>query len=127
MAWTNHQKALDSVPHSSIIKSLKSIGINKQMIFLTKEALSYWKTTMHLHTEGKIIDTEDLEIQCGIFQGDSLSPLLFCISLNPLTEQLNKMNTRYEEHITKMKVSYLFYTDDFKLIGKTEEALKKQM
>ena len=84
MAWTNHQKALDSVPHSSIIKSLKSIGINKQMIFLTKEALSYWKTTMHLHTEGKIIDTEDLEIQCGIFQGDSLSLLLFCISLIPL-------------------------------------------
>jgi len=41
---------------------------------------------MHLHTEGNIKETEYLEIQCGIFQGDPLSPLLFCISLIPLTE-----------------------------------------
>ena len=47
---------------SWIIKSLKLIGINNKMIFLTKEALSYWKTSMHLHTEGKITYTEDLEI-----------------------------------------------------------------
>jgi len=86
MAWTNYQKAFDSVPHSWIIKSLKLTGINNKMIFLTKEALSYWKINMHLHTEGKIIDTENLDIQCGIFQEDSLSPLLFCISLIPLTE-----------------------------------------
>ena len=86
MAWTNYQKAFDSKPHSWIIKSLKLIGINNKMIFLAKEALSFWKTCMHLHTEGKITDTEDLEIQCGIFQGDSLSPLLFCITLIPLTE-----------------------------------------
>jgi hypothetical protein len=50
------------------------------------------------------IETEDLKIQCGIFQGDSLSPLLFCICLIPLTEQLNRLNTGYEEHITKTKI-----------------------
>jgi len=44
MAWTNYQKAFDSMPHSWIIKSLKLTGINTKMIFLTKEALSYWKT-----------------------------------------------------------------------------------
>ena len=52
---------------------------------------------MRLHTEGKIIETEDLEIQRGLFQGHLLSPLLFCFNLNPLTEQLNKLNTGYEE------------------------------
>jgi hypothetical protein len=48
---------------------------------------------MLLHAENKQIETEDIKIQCGIFQGDSLSPLLFCICLIPLTEQLNKLNT----------------------------------
>jgi hypothetical protein len=48
---------------------------------------------MCLHTENKLKETEDIKIQCGIFQGDSLSPLLFCICLLPLTEQLNKLNT----------------------------------
>ena len=60
---------------------------------------------MRLHTENKLIETEDIKIQCGIFQGDSLSPLLFCICFIPLTEQLNRLNTGYEEYTTKTKMS----------------------
>ena len=85
--------------------------------------MNYWKTRMCLHTENKLIETEDIKIQCGIFQGDSLSPLLFCISLIPLTEQLNRLNTGYEEYTTKTKISHL---DDLKLIAKSEEELKKK-
>jgi len=44
---------------------------------------------MCLHIEWKIIEAEDVETQRRIFQGDLLSPLPFCISLMPLTEQLN--------------------------------------
>jgi len=57
-------------------------------------------------------------IQCGIFQGDSLSPPLFCICLILLTEQLSKLNTGYEEYTTKTKISQLLYMDDLKLIAK---------
>jgi hypothetical protein len=56
--------------------------------------------------EQRPTETEDIEIQRGIFQGDSLSPLLFCISLIPFTEQLNKLKTGYEHnkdiHITPL-------------------------
>jgi hypothetical protein len=82
---------------------------------------------MHLHAENRLIETEDVKIQCGIFQGDSLSPLLFCICLIPLTEQLNRLRTGYEEHTTKIKISYLLYMDDLKLIAKSEEELQKQI
>jgi len=81
---------------------------------------------MHLHTENKLIDTEDIKIQCGIFQGDSLSPLPFCICLIPLTEQLNSLNTGYEEDTTKTKISHLLYMGDLKLIAKSEEEFKKE-
>jgi hypothetical protein len=64
---------------------------------------------MRLHTEGKITVTEDLEMTHGIHQGDSLSPPLFCISLIPFTEQLNKLNTGYEEQTTETKGSHLLY------------------
>jgi len=74
--------------------------------------VSYWKTSMRLHTEGKITVTEDLEITRGIHQGDSLSSLLFCVSLIPFTEQLNKLNTGYEEQTTKTKGLHLLYMDD---------------
>jgi len=76
------------VPHSWIIKFLELVGINDKIISSLKEAMIYGKTSMRLHAEWKITETEYLEIHCGIFQGVSLSALLFCISLIPLTEQL---------------------------------------
>jgi hypothetical protein len=89
--------------------------------------MSYWKTSMHLYTEEKLIEPEDAETQCRIFQMDLLSPLLYFISLIPLTEQLNKLNTGYEEHLTQTKISNLLHMDDLKLIGETEEELQKQL
>ena len=82
---------------------------------------------MCLHAENKLIETEDIKIQCGIFQGDLLLPLLFCICLIPLTEQLNRLNTGYEEHTTKTKISHLLYMNDLKLIARSEEELQKQI
>ena len=107
MAWIDYQKAFDRVPHSWIIKSLELIGINNKVILFTKKVMTYWKTRMCLHAEYKLIETEDIKIQRGIYQGDSLSSLLFCICLIPLTEQLNRLNIGYEEYTTKTKISHL--------------------
>ena len=49
------------------------------IIIIIKNVMSYWRTRMRLHTENKLIETEDIKIQCGIFQGDSLSPPPFFI------------------------------------------------
>jgi len=107
MAWIDYQEAFDKLPHSWINKSLELIGINNKFLSFTKEVMSYWRTHMRLHTENKVIERDDIKIQYGIFQGDSLSPLLYCICLIPLTEQLNRLNTLYEEHTTKTKISHL--------------------
>ena len=123
----DYQKAFDRVPHSWIIKPLELIGINNKVIAFTSKAMTYWRTCMRLHVENELIETEHIKIQCGIFQGDSLLPLLFCICLIPLTKQLNRLNTGYEEHITKTKISQLLYMDDLKLTAKSEEELRKQI
>jgi hypothetical protein len=49
------------------------------------------------------------------------------LHLIPLTEQLNRLNTGYEEHTTKTKISHLLYVDDLKLTAKSEEELQKQL
>ena len=115
MAWIDYQKTFDRIPHIWIIKSLELIGINNKVI-----------ARMRLHAENELIEAEGIKIQYGIFQGDSLSPLLFCICLIPLTQQLNRLNTRYEEHITNTKISHLLYMDDLKLSAKSEKELRKQ-
>ena len=120
--------AFDREPHSWIIKSLELIGINNNTVMsFTKKVMTHRKTRVCLHAENKLIETEDIEIQFGIFQGDLLSPLLFCICLIPLTEQLNRLNRVYEERTTKTKFSQLLYTNELKLIVKSEEELQKQI
>jgi endo-1,4-beta-D-glucanase Y len=123
MAQIDYQKAFDRVPHNWTRKSLEITGINNKIISFTKKVMCYWRKRMHLHTDSKSIETENIEIQCGIFQGDSLSPLLFCSCLIPLIEQLKRLNTGYEEHTTNTKISHLLYMDDLKLIGKLKEEL----
>ena len=36
-----------------------------------------------------------VNINCGIFQGDSISPLLFCLALNPLSEVIKATKFGY--------------------------------
>jgi hypothetical protein len=127
MACIDYQKAFDRVPHSWIIKSLELIEINNKVISFTKQVMPHWRTRTCLQEKQKLIRTEDIKTECGIFQGNSLSPLLFCICLIPLTEQLNRLNTGYEEHTTKTKTSHLLYMDDLKLIAKSEEELQTQI
>ena len=125
MAWIDYQKAFDKVPHSWIIKSLELLGIKDKVITFTKKAMTTWKTRMRLQTENKVLETEDIKIQCGIFQGNSLSPLLFCTCLIPLTENLNRLNTGYEGQTTKIKsfasTTHGRFEADCQIGGRTSE------
>jgi hypothetical protein len=40
---------------------------------------------------------------------------------------LNRLNTGYEEHTVKTRISLLLYMDDMKLLGKSEDELQKQI
>ena len=48
---------------------------------------------MFLQLPGSVqVELMDVSVRCGIYQGDSLSPLLFCISLTPLSLLLDSLN-----------------------------------
>ena len=73
------------------------------------------------------MQSQPIQIRRGIFQGDSLSPLLFCIALIPLTNELNRADCRYQVHGTERKISHLLYMDDLKLLGRNENDLKNEI
>ena len=54
-----------------------------------------------------------MKIKRGIFQGDSLSPLLFVVCMIPLTEILRKAKAGYI--LDDIKVNNLLFMDDLKL------------
>jgi len=59
-----------------------------------------------------------VNIRCGIFQGDSLSSLLFVMSLFPLSSTLQDLNKVFI--VDGIVVSHLLYLDDLKLYSKSE-------
>ena len=59
----------------------------------------------------------------GIFQGDSLSPLLFVLSMVRLSLILRKVNAAYDWGKKECKVNHLLFMDDMKLYAKNEDPL----
>ena len=73
------------------------------------------------------MQSQPIQIRRGIFQGDSLSPLIFCIALIPLTNELNRADCGYQVYGTERKISHLLYMDDLKLLGRNENDLKNEI
>ena len=61
-----------------------------------------------------------VNIKSGIFQGDSLSPLLFALCMIPLTLLLRQTKAGYQFKGRHEKINHLLYIDDLKLYGKDE-------
>ena len=69
--------------------------------------------------------SQNINLECGIFQVVSLSPILFCLSLIPLTTEINKTKCGYE--IYEKTINHLFYIDDMKLFAKNNKELEDQL
>ena len=64
---------------------------------------------------------EDPDVKKGAFQVDSLSPLLFALSMVPLLLIFRKVNASYEWRKKECKLNHLLFMDDLKLFSKSEE------
>ena len=78
-----------------------------------------WK--LELTSSG--VSLGEVNIRRGIFQGNSLSPLLFVICMIPLTIVLRKVNFHYELGDKVTKLSHLLFMDDLKLLAKSHDQI----
>jgi hypothetical protein len=111
MAWADYKKAFDSLCHTWIITAMEMYRICPTVRRFVEALKKEWKTEMWLYHIDGHIKRGKVTIKLGIFQGDSLSPLLFCLALMPLTNMLNKQGAGYEVK-GKNKIRHLSYMDD---------------
>ena len=79
------------------------------------------ENNISLNTGQNILNAGDISININIFQGDSLSTILFCVSLITLNKLLNNRGYGYE--IYDNTANHVFYMDNLKLFAKNDQEL----
>ena len=62
IAWIDYQKALDSVPHSWVEKSIAMVGVNSKIVRFCKLSVEKWKTSLLLKTKQEVIQSQPIQI-----------------------------------------------------------------
>ena len=82
-AWLDYKKAFDSVSHTWLVKSLELTKIPVKIIEAIKRLMVKWRTKVFLYGENSDLETSFIEYLRGILQGDTLSLILFVLTVNP--------------------------------------------
>ena len=107
MAWIDYKKAYDMVPHPWIIDCLETVRLNEKIRRLLAESMKSWQVELTSGEENLGV----VDIRRGIFQGDSLSPLLFVV--------LRDAAPGYHFASNAQKVNHLLFMDDLTQVMKS--------
>ena len=120
--YLDFSKAYDSVEHDMIKRTLLHYKIPHTIIDIIMNL--YDENTAHIFTpHGR---TESIEIKNGVKQGDTLSPLLFTLFVNPLLTKLKNSNLGYKFHNNEqIHIPNIAYCDDITLIAESAEKMEK--
>ena len=123
MAWIDYRKAYDMLPHSWLLESLGLVKVAKSIEQLLAGSMPNWKTVLTAGGQ----ELGEVDIRRGIFQGDSLSPLLFVVAMIPISILLNREKMGYrlggegghggEGGEGGKKINHLLFMDDLKVYG----------
>jgi hypothetical protein len=131
VGWIDYAKAFDSVPHAYIQWLFKVMQVPKPLRKFLEGLMKSWKVKYEAKSPGgKIESSSFLRIRSGVLQGDSFSPLLFCLAMVPISHALNNTNSGYKTasgKLMKMQLTltHQFYMDDLKLYADSKVNLKK--
>ncbi|CAF4653951.1 unnamed protein product [Rotaria socialis] len=133
VAWIDYAKAFDSVPHSYIKWLLSVIRIPDLLKKFLVSIMTNWRVRYEVRIKrGQTDRSNYLKIRSGVLQGDSFSPLLFCLAMAPISQALNNVSGAYvtasgSKKNLQLSLSHIFYMDDLKLYGNSRESLAKQI
>ncbi|KAJ1149032.1 hypothetical protein NDU88_001853 [Pleurodeles waltl] len=119
-------KAFDSVSHGHIIRSLERHRVPSSIRDLIKDLYTNSNTSF----KGKNnISTPELTMRSGVKQGDSLSPLLFNIAMDPLICDLKKNGKGFtfgSDGIFE-QITALAFADDIAVLSNTWDGMSTNL
>ena len=119
--WIDVKKAYDSVKHEYLLECLARLGVPEWCTRFVAKVVGSWRVQL---TYNRKVITE-IGLGRGILQGDSMSPLLFVLCLEPLSRRLNSGHETVpvEEGERWYSTNHLLFIDDLKLLARSEDTL----
>ncbi|CAH0732035.1 unnamed protein product, partial [Brenthis ino] len=124
MRCIDYQKAFDSISHEWLLRVLDIYRCPPVIKNFLERAMPKWKVIMTAKGSTDSYTTEPIYVRRGIFQGDSLSPLLFCLALNPISTILGKYQKKGYHLRDSVWINHLVYMDDLKVYANNKTNLK---
>ena len=107
------------MPHSWTKEHLDLSGVSENIKTLLVNSMEKWRVMLCAGNS----ELGEVDIKRGIFQGDSLFPLMLVLASIPLSLILRKAKTAYEFSGGKEKITHLLFMDDLKLYSRNEKEL----
>ena len=124
-SYTSTSKnAFGSIDHARLLAIIKDLGYPQDAVALVGNIYSHSTTTFTGEHFGK---TQPISIQRGTIQGDTLSPYLFIIFLEPLLRWLQRGNNSYTSKTSDTKLSSAAYADDLAAISYSLASLQLRL
>ena len=116
-AFIDIKLAYDSVQWDILFAKLLSVGIKGKMLSFLRRI--YLKPTQTIEVDGSLVGTIDM--QMGLLQGSSLSPILFNLYINSTITTLTAQGCN--SGITSSRRSVQFFADDGVLLSESKNGL----
>ena len=115
MAYIDYRKMYDMVPCSWILEMMEVTGVAKNVGSLIRRSMNNWCTVFYSDRK----NLGNVKIARGVFQGDSLSPLLFVLVMIPLIILLRKekFGYRFTKDASGNILNRVLFMDELKLYG----------
>ena len=111
-AFLDCSKAFDYVNHSYLIKVLQERDCGENFLNFIK---CFLKGVSKIRFNGSLSD--ELNIERGVPQGETLSPFLFILAIDPLLETIQRSKRIKGAKIGEKQIKIMAYADDIVLIS----------
>ena len=127
VAFYDYKTAYDKVHHDWILRAYQWIRILREVVQLISGLMEKWKTRLEIWNNGEKKISRWINILCGFLQGDSYSPVGFCISEIPVSKLLQqskgyRMGAPGNRSISR---THSLFIDDLKQYQESHEIIKE--